>query len=73
MKRKSARSAPSDRRVEPIRTLRCHTCGRAMAGLESVHYGSIEGGSRDLCNRCFNEEVAQASQHRRSDHDDRLD
>jgi hypothetical protein len=25
-----------------------------------VHYGSIEGGYRDLCNRCFNQEVATA-------------
>ncbi len=25
-----------------------------------MHYGSIEGGYRDLCNRCFNEEVAAA-------------
>ena len=24
-----------------------------------MHYGSIEGGYRDLCNRCFNEEVAE--------------
>ena len=29
-----------------------------MAGFESVHYGSVESGYRDLCNRCFNEEVA---------------
>ena len=31
-----------------------------MAGFESVHYGSIKGGYRDLCNRCFNEEVARS-------------
>jgi hypothetical protein len=30
-----------------------------MAGFESVHYGSMETGYRDLCNRCFNEEVAE--------------
>ena len=49
MKRKSARKAPGDQRVEPIRTLSCHTCGRAIAGFESVHYGSVESGYRDLC------------------------
>jgi len=27
-----------------------------------VHYGSIEGGYRDLCNRCFNEEVARSGE-----------
>jgi hypothetical protein len=59
MKRKSARKAPI---VEPDRPLRCDTCGRAIAGFESVHYGSIEGGYRDLCNRCFNEEVAAAGE-----------
>ncbi len=42
--------------------MRCHTCGRAIAGFESVHYGSIEGGYRDLCNRCFNHEVAAAGE-----------
>ncbi len=56
MKRKSIRKTPA---VEPDRSMRCHTCGRAVAGFESVHYGSIEGGYRDLCNRCFNEEVAR--------------
>lgn len=56
MKRKSTRETPI---VEPDRSMRCHTCGCAIAGFESVHYGSIEGGYRDLCNRCFNEEVAK--------------
>ena len=55
-KRKSGKSAPV---TEPDRSQRCHTCGRAIAGFESVHYGSMEGGYRDLCNRCFNEEVAE--------------
>jgi hypothetical protein len=59
MKRKSARRTPI---VEPDRPLRCHTCGRAIAGFESVQYGSIEGGYRDLCNRCFNQEVAAAGE-----------
>src|SRR5260370_12381466 len=59
MKRKSARKTPI---VEPDRPLSCHTCGRAIAGFESVHYGSLEGGYRDLCNRCFNQEVAAAGE-----------
>src|ERR1700676_141844 len=62
MKRKCARKAPGDQRVEPIRPLSCHTCGRAIAGFESVHYGSVESGYRDLCNRCFNEEVARTGE-----------
>lgn len=44
--------------VEPDCPMRCNTCGRAITGFESVLYGSIEGGYRDLCNRCFNQEVA---------------
>ena len=59
MKPKSPRKMPI---AEPDRGLRCHTCGRAIAGFESVHYGSIEGGYRDLCNRCFNQEVAAAGE-----------
>ena len=59
MKRKAARKTPI---VEPDRSMRCNTCGRAIAGFESVHYGSIELGFRDLCNRCFNEEVAAAGE-----------
>jgi hypothetical protein len=57
MKRKSPPSSPV---VDPERPLHCHTCARAIAGFESVHYGSIEGGYRDLCNRSFNQEVAAA-------------
>lgn len=39
--------------------LLCHTCHKPIAGYESVHYGSLETGYRDLCSRCFNEEVAR--------------
>lgn len=39
--------------------LLCHTCRAAIAGYDSVHYGSPETGYRDLCSRCFNEEVAR--------------
>ena len=40
-------------------TDRCHTCQAPIAGYDSVHFGSIETGYRDLCSRCFNEEVAE--------------
>ncbi len=53
MKRKTTRKT---RIVEIDRSMRCHTCGRAIAGFESVHYGSIGSGYRDLCNRCFNQQ-----------------
>ncbi len=59
MRRKSAKTVPA---IEPDRSQRCHTCGRAIAGFESVHYGSIERGYRDLCNRCFNVEVAETGE-----------
>ena len=59
MKRKSVRKKPM---VEPDRSLRCQTCSRSIARFESVHYGSIEVGYRDLCNRCFNQEGAAASE-----------
>jgi hypothetical protein len=57
MERKSSRKTPT---VEPDRSKRCHTCGRSIAGFESVHYGSEKTGYRDLCNACFNAEVAEA-------------
>lgn len=60
MKRNTDRNRPGQSPAEPARTERCHTCGRLMAGFESVRYGSIQGGYRDLCNRCFNEEVAKS-------------
>jgi hypothetical protein len=39
--------------------IRCHTCGEATVPYDTVHYGSIETGYRDLCSRCFNVEVAR--------------
>ncbi len=38
----------------------CHTCREAIAVGDGVHYGSIETGYRDLCSRCFNQEVARS-------------
>jgi len=36
----------------------CHACGTAVPGYDIVNYGSLEQGYRELCNRCFNAEVA---------------
>jgi hypothetical protein len=38
----------------------CEACGTAVPAYDVVHYGSIEQGCRELCNRCFNAEVASA-------------
>lgn len=38
---------------------RCDTCQQPIATYDGIHYGSIERGYRDLCSRCFNEEVAR--------------
>ena len=40
-------------------TIRCETCGAAVPSYDVVHYGSIEGGYRKLCNQCLNAEVAE--------------
>ena len=39
----------------------CQTCRVQVAGCDAVHFGSTEAGYRDLCSRCFNEEVARRS------------
>ena len=39
--------------------VRCQTCHARVAGYGTIHFGSIERGYRDLCSRCFNEEVAR--------------
>ena len=36
----------------------CHTCQAPIAGYNSVQVGSLEGGYRPLCSRCYNAEVA---------------
>ena len=38
---------------------RCEECGEITPGYNTVHYGSIDGGYRQLCTRCFNAEVAE--------------
>jgi len=39
--------------------IRCQGCGSATPAYYVVHYGSIEGGYRELCTHCFNAEVAR--------------
>ena len=38
---------------------RCEECGEITPGYNTVHYGSIDGGYRQLCTRCFNAAVAE--------------
>ena len=38
----------------------CEACGTAVPAYDVVNYGSIEQGYRELCNRCFNAEMASA-------------
>ena len=52
--KKSANKSP-----EPT-GIPCSTCRKLVAGHESVSYGSIENGYRDLCWQCFNTEAARS-------------
>jgi len=38
----------------------CEACGTTVPGYDVVNYGSMEQGYRELCTRCFNDEVANA-------------
>jgi hypothetical protein len=42
-----------------MQQIQCAGCGRPTPGYDIVQYGSIERGYRQLCNSCFNAEVAQ--------------
>ena len=44
---------------EQSNTTVCEACGTAVPSYDVVSYGSIERGYRELCNRCFNAEVAR--------------
>jgi hypothetical protein len=58
MKTPSRRETPEDRSAERAQPLICEHCGRAMAGYQSVTYGSPDNGFRELCGTCFNQAVA---------------
>jgi hypothetical protein len=38
---------------------RCEKCGEITPGYDTVHYGSMDSGYRQLCTQCFNAEVAE--------------
>jgi hypothetical protein len=38
---------------------RCEKCGEITPGYDTVHYGSLDSGYRQLCTLCFNAEVAE--------------
>jgi hypothetical protein len=38
---------------------RCEECGEITPGYDTVHYGSMDSGYRQLCTRCFNAAVAE--------------
>jgi hypothetical protein len=40
---------------------RCSSCGKAVPSYDTVNYGSVEKGYRQLCSQCFNQEVAKLS------------
>lgn len=38
--------------------IRCEACGKATPGYDIVNYTSVDEASRQLCNQCYNAEVA---------------
>jgi hypothetical protein len=40
----------------------CHACDSRVPGYDVTRFGSIDGGYRDLCSRCYNEEVARLNE-----------
>src|SRR5437762_7173857 len=40
--------------------MHCESCGSEVPGYDIVNCGSVEHGYRQLCNQCFNAEVASA-------------
>lgn len=40
--------------------MHCESCGSEVPGYDIVNCGSVEHGDRQLCNQCFNAEVASA-------------
>jgi hypothetical protein len=44
---------------ERAMSIQCDSCRETVPGFDTIHYGSMEAGYRDLCGRCFNQEVAK--------------
>jgi hypothetical protein len=59
MKAPPHRERPDNHSADPMNPLICAACKRAMAGYQSVTYGSLESGYRELCGACFNQAVAE--------------
>jgi len=45
---------------EAVQQVRCADCGRLTPSYDTVHYGSIEHGYREVCYQCLNKEMAEA-------------
>lgn len=45
----------------PTRQIHCDGCAQPTPNYDTVHYGSMEQGYRQLCSRCFNREAAQVA------------
>ena len=55
-----AQAAGQGEMAEPcLHVAPCDACGNCVPSLEMTHLGSQETGYRDLCSRCYNEEVAR--------------
>lgn len=39
--------------------VRCSSCGKTVPNCDTVNYGSVEKGYKQLCSQCFNQEVAR--------------
>ncbi|MGH7107260.1 MAG: DUF7713 domain-containing protein [Acetobacteraceae bacterium] len=57
MARKPSRSPTPKGHPKPA-PLHCDTCHQPIGIADGVSYGSMESGYRELCSRCFNQEVA---------------
>src|ERR1700682_5402610 len=44
---------------ERAMSIQCDFCRETLPGFDTIHYGSMEAGYRDLCSRRFNQEVAK--------------
>src|ERR1700736_5251679 len=44
---------------ERAMSIQCDSWRETVPGFDTIHFGSMEAGYRDLCSRCFNQEVAK--------------
>jgi hypothetical protein len=48
-----------ERGVTQNHEVRCSSCSNTVPSYDTISYGSIENGCRQLCSQCFNQEVAK--------------